>query len=158
MKQIWSPWRMDYISSGNGDTDCVFCEAFKMEEPSQSLIAYRSENAFVILNRYPYTSGHIMIVPKVHLASIEDLDMQTRTEIIELGVHATSVLRKLYQPDGFNWGINIGKAAGAGVADHAHLHIVPRWSGDTNFMTTVGNSRVLPEALEETLIRIMEAW
>jgi ATP adenylyltransferase len=158
MKQIWSPWRMDYISSGNDEAECVFCEAFKMEEPSQSLIAYRSEKAFVILNRYPYTSGHIMVVPNVHLASIEDLDAETRAEIIELAVHATSVLRTLYQPDGFNWGINIGKAAGAGVADHTHLHIVPRWGGDTNFMTTVGNSRVLPEALEETLARIMEAW
>jgi ATP adenylyltransferase len=158
MKQIWSPWRMDYISSGNEDHECVFCEAYQMEEPSQSLIAYRSEKAFVILNRYPYTSGHIMVVPNAHLASIEDLDAGTRAEIIELAVHATSVLRTLYQPDGFNWGINIGKAAGAGVAGHAHLHIVPRWGGDTNFMTTVGNSRVLPEALEETLTRITEAW
>ena len=106
MKQIWSPWRMDYISSGNDDeVECIFCDACKMEEPTQSLIVHRSQNAFVILNRYPYTSGHLMIVPNAHQASLENLDAATRSEIMELAVHATSVLRTLYQPDGFNGGL-----------------------------------------------------
>ncbi len=128
-----------------------------MDDPA-NLILHRGERAFVMLNRYPYTSGHLMVVPFEHMPSLEGLDAAVLGEIMQLVTRAMSALRKVYHPEGFNMGANIGSAAGAGVAEHIHIHVVPRWSGDTNFMSAVGETRVLPEDLSESYRRIKDAW
>ena len=132
----------------------MFCIAQAKADGVENLIAYRAERAYVILNRFPYTSGHLMVVPLDHKANLEELDSQSRAEMMELTTRCTKVLRNLYNPQGFNVGANIGEAAGAGVPGHVHIHIVPRWKGDTNFMSSVGGTRVLPEALEVTYQRV----
>ena len=157
MNHIWSPWRMEYIENSKVD-GCIFCMAQEKEDNAENLIAFRGERSYVILNRYPYTSGHLMVVPFEHQASLEDLDSETRAEMIELTSRCMTVLRKIYTPPAFNMGANIGEAAGAGVKDHVHIHIVPRWAGDTNFMSTVGELRVLPEALEDTYQRVRQGF
>jgi ATP adenylyltransferase len=154
MKHIWSPWRMEYIENHNKEEGCVFCNALSKTDSAENLIAFRGESAFVILNRYPYTSGHLMVIPYVHKPNLEELDSPTRAEMMELTTHCTTTLKNLYKPHGFNIGMNIGEAAGAGVLGHVHIHIVPRWKGDTNFMSTVGETRVLPEELETTYQRV----
>jgi ATP adenylyltransferase len=158
MNHIWSPWRMEYIENSTKVDGCVFCLAQELEESAQNLVAYRGKHAYVILNRYPYTSGHLMVVPFDHKPNLEELDAQTRAEMMELSSRCMTVLRKIYHPEAFNMGANIGEAAGAGVKHHVHIHIVPRWAGDTNFMSTVGNTRVLPEALERTYERVRHAF
>ena|SRR5690349_14357150 len=158
MKHLWSPWRMTYIEKHEKEAGCVFCNAQARTDSAENLIAFRGKNAYVILNLFPYTSGHLMVVPFEHKASIEDLDAGIRTEMMELVNQCMGVLRKLYNPHGFNMGANIGEAAGAGVLGHVHIHIVPRWNGDTNFMTTLGSARVLPEFLEDTYRRVKEAF
>jgi ATP adenylyltransferase len=157
MKNLWSPWRMRYITEfkKNG---CVFCAALKLEDGIENLILYRGGKAFVILNAFPYTSGHLMVLPYQHVPDLSDLDVATRSEMMELVTKTSQVLRAIYSPEGFNIGINMGEAAGAGIEEHIHIHIVPRWVGDTNFMTAVGQTRVLPEALEETYRRVKNAW
>ncbi|MDD5368601.1 MAG: HIT domain-containing protein [Anaerolineaceae bacterium] len=158
MKTIWSPWRMEYIENHESKDECVFCRELALHDGPANLIVSRGRSAFVILNRYPYTSGHLMVVPLEHTANLDALSPETRAEMIELVTQAMGVLRAVYHPDGFNMGANIGEAAGAGVAAHVHLHLVPRWAGDTNFMSTVGDTRVLPENLEDTFLRIKQAW
>ena len=159
MKHLWSPWRMTYIEGTNNKVEgCVFCNAQAMSDGVENLIAFRGEFSYVILNRFPYTSGHLMVIPFAHVATIEELDSQARAEMMELTSRCTSELRKIYKPHGFNVGINIGEAAGAGVLGHVHIHIVPRWAGDTNFMTAVGETRVLPESLEDTYKRVQQAF
>jgi len=158
MNHIWSPWRMKYIENNEKEEGCVFCNAQAKEDNADNLIAFRGERAFVILNLYPYTSGHLMVVPFAHIATLEELDSATRAEMMELTSQSMSVLRKIYRPQAFNMGANIGEAAGAGVPGHVHIHIVPRWGGDTNFMTTLGETRVLPEAIEETCKRVREGF
>jgi ATP adenylyltransferase len=158
LNHLWSPWRMEYIEDENRESECVFCQAPSWSDFREHLIVHRGEQAFIILNRYPYTSGHLMVVPFEHKSSLELLDVSTRAEIIELASKFVQVLREAYQPQGFNVGINIGMAAGAGIVDHVHLHIVPRWTGDTNFMSSLAQTRVLPESLEDTYNRILEAW
>ena len=158
MKQLWSPWRMAYIQSPKTQTGCVFCKALAEADGPKNLIVTRGENAFVILNRYPYTSGHLMVLPYKHVQRLPELDDATRAEMMEMASHATKVLQKVYQAEGFNLGANIGAAAGAGIEEHIHLHIVPRWNGDTNFMSSVGETRVLPEALEESCRKIKSNW
>lgn len=157
MNHLWSPWRMAYIESfkKNG---CVFCQALAQQDGPDNLIVIRGENAFVILNRYPYTSGHLMVLPFKHSPILDDLDPATRAEMFELVAKGNQILRGIYKPQGFNVGINIGEAAGAGIEEHIHVHIVPRWGGDTNFMTAVGETRVLPESLEDTYRRVKTAW
>jgi ATP adenylyltransferase len=140
------------------ETDCVFCTAIAQNNDTKKLIVARGQNAFVILNRYPYTSGHLLVVANAHLPSIEDLDAESRAEMMELATQGMRVLRKVYAPDAFNLGVNVGEAAGAGIADHVHLHVVPRWNGDTSFMSALGDTRVLPENLDETYRRIHTAW
>ncbi len=157
MKYLWSPWRMEYIQNSKVE-GCIFCMALDVEDGAENLIAHRGEHAYVILNRYPYTSGHVMVVPYVHRATLEDLDPQIRAEMMELATRCMIILRKIYKPPAFNLGANIGEAAGAGVKAHVHLHIVPRWAGDTNFMSTIGDIRVLPELLEDTYRRIRTAF
>jgi ATP adenylyltransferase len=158
MNRIWSPWRMKYIEKNEKEDGCVFCNAQARDDSAANLIAFRGKRAFVILNLYPYTSGHLMVVPFEHLATLEELNPATRAEMMELTSQCMVVLQKNYQPQGFNMGANIGKAAGAGVPGHVHIHIVPRWGGDTNFMTTLGEARVLPELLEDTYKRIREGF
>jgi ATP adenylyltransferase len=148
---------MEYIESSKVE-GCVFCSAQAMEDGAENLIAFRRERAYVILNRYPYTSGHLMVVPFDHKPNLEELDPQTRAEMMELVTRCMTVLRRIYHPEAFNMGANIGEAAGAGVKQHVHIHIVPRWAGDTNFMSTVGGTRVLPEALESTFERVKNGF
>jgi ATP adenylyltransferase len=145
---------MKYIENNDKEEGCVFCNAQAREDGESNLIAFRGERNFVILNLYPYTSGHLMVVPFDHISSLEELDQTTRAELMELTSQCMVVLKKLYRPQGFNVGANIGVAAGAGVPGHVHIHIVPRWGGDTNFMSTLGETRVLPEALDETYKRV----
>jgi ATP adenylyltransferase len=154
MKHIWSPWRMEYIENHGKEMGCVFCKALSMQDGPENLIVYRGEHAFVILNRYPYTSGHVMVVPNRHQPGLESLRPAERAEMMELTSRSTAVLRLTYQTVAFNVGMNIGEAAGAGVKEHVHIHVVPRWVGDTNFMSTLGSTRVLPETLDDTWERI----
>src|SRR5512142_3272550 len=129
MNHIWSPWRMEYIEHSTKEDGCIFCNAQAMEDGEENLIAFRGERAYVILNRYPYTSGHLMVVPFDHQPNLEELDFQTRSEMMELTTRCMTALRKIYNPQAFNMGANIGEAAGAGVQSHVHIHIVPRWVG-----------------------------
>jgi ATP adenylyltransferase len=149
---------MTYIQDHQHEDNCVFCDEPIQPDCAENLIVFRGKRAFVILNRYPYTSGHLMIVPFDHQPSLEFLDAETRAELMELASQSIRVLQSEYAPQGFNLGINIGEAAGAGILGHVHLHVVPRWKGDTNFMSTLSDTRVLPEALEDTWRRIKTAW
>jgi ATP adenylyltransferase len=158
MKHIWSPWRMKYIGRHDAPKGCIFCRAVKLEDGVENLIVHRAAQGFVILNRYPYTSGHVMVVPYQHVGTLAELDKDTLAEIMELIRQSISAINTVYKPEGFNIGANLGAVAGAGVASHVHFHVVPRWGGDTNFMTTVGEARVLPEDLCETLQRLKTAW
>jgi ATP adenylyltransferase len=158
MNHLWSPWRMTYIENHKKEEGCVFCIAQAQADSAENLIAFRGKNAYVILNRFPYTSGHLMAIPYEHKSNLEELAAETRAEMMELASLCTTVLRKIYRTESFNVGINIGEAAGAGVLGHVHIHIVPRWAGDTNFMSTTGEMRVLPEALEDTYHRVREGF
>ena len=149
---------MEYIENSNKEAGCIFCTAQAKDDGAENLIAFRGERAYVILNRYPYTSGHLMVVPYDHRPNLEELDSETRAEIMELTTRCMTVLRKIYHPEAFNMGANIGESAGAGVKSHVHIHIVPRWHGDTNFISVVGEVRVLPEALERTFQRVKTAF
>ncbi len=149
---------MEYIKNHLKSEGCVFCTAASLPDSAENLIVHRGEHVFVILNRYPYTSGHLMVVPYQHVDTLEALTPAARAEMMELVTQAMGVLRQLYRPQAFNVGANIGAAAGAGIAEHVHMHIVPRWSGDTNFMSTLAETRVLPEDLGETFRRVREAW
>jgi ATP adenylyltransferase len=158
MNHIWSPWRMDYIEKPKQEGNCVFCAALAEEDGPANLIVFRGRAAFVILNRYPYTSGHLMVVPYTHRAGLEELDAEIRAELMDLAASATRALTLAYKPEGFNLGVNIGEAAGAGILDHIHIHVVPRWVGDTSFMSALGGARVLPESLENSYRRIKTNW
>lgn len=158
MNHIWSPWRMKYIENESQGDECPFCLAFLKSDNYENLVVFRGKNTAVMLNRYPYTSGHLMILPILHCEKLADLDPETRGEMMELIYQGMEVLQLVYHPEGFNVGINIGSAAGAGIPRHLHWHIVPRWAGDTNYMTTVGGTRVIPEALEDTYQKILSSW
>ena len=154
-----TPWRRNYIDGQDKEEGCVFCNALaKPADYPESLIVHRGKLAFVIVNLYPYTNGHLMVAPNEHQPSLELLDAETRAEMMELVTQATVALKSAYKPHAFNVGANIGRAAGAGVPDHVHMHIVPRWNGDSNFMSIIGETRVLPETIEETLRRVKESW
>lgn len=152
MEHIFSPWRYKYIASADDSSErgCVFCRAVETGSDREYFIVYRAELNFVILNLYPYTSGHLMVVPYEHTASLAQVSSDTTTEMVELAKRAQRALEAEYRPDGFNIGMNLGKSAGAGVAEHLHLHVVPRWTGDANFVSVVGETRVLPEELATT--------
>ncbi|PKO15962.1 MAG: HIT family hydrolase [Chloroflexi bacterium HGW-Chloroflexi-10] len=158
MDYLWSPWRMQYIQNKEQGIECVFCYAVRQTDDAQYLILHRAKHCFVILNRFPYTSGHLMILPYEHQASYEDLNPETRAEIMETINLSTTVLREIYHPHGFNIGVNIGEDAGAGIAPHVHFHLVPRWRGDSNFMSVTALTRVLPEDLQESYQRLKAAW
>ena len=154
MEHIWSPWRYQYIASAGREEGCVFCRIEQEDRDAENFLVHRAELNFVILNLFPYTSGHLMIVPYQHEASLAAVDQATTTEMIELAKRAQTALEAEYHPDGFNIGMNLGRSAGAGVADHVHLHVVPRWSGDANFVSIVGETRLLPEDLATTHQRL----
>ncbi len=154
--RLWAPWRMEYIAGDKPD-ECIFC-ARSAAGDAESLVVRRGERCFVMLNAYPYTNGHVMIAPYEHVASLEDLDEECATELMALTREAMRAIRETYGPDGFNLGVNVGKAAGAGVEDHVHQHVVPRWGGDTNFMPVVGDVRVLPQSLEESYRQLQRAF
>jgi ATP adenylyltransferase len=149
VERLWSPWRLTYVTGGTSTDSCIFCDAADAASAAP-LVLHRGTEAFVILNLFPYNNGHLMIVPRRHIASLAEATPAELHELIELTRRAELVLTEAYAPQGLNVGINLGKAAGAGVADHLHIHVVPRWSGDTNFMTVVGTTRVLPETLDKT--------
>ena len=158
MDYLWSPWRMHYINNKSEEPHCVFCFALEQTQDAEYLILYRGQNAFVMLNRFPYTSGHLMVLPYDHQSSYEQLTPETRAEMMELINTATLILRKVYNPNAFNLGANIGEDAGAGIAPHFHFHIVPRWRGDSNFMSVTSNTRVLPEDLQVSYQRLKATW
>ena len=157
MDYIWTPWRYAYITSAARTSGCVFCELQKKND-EDAFIVHRAEHCFVILNAFPYTSGHVMIVPYAHLDQLEKLPKPAAHEMMELSQKMEAVLRVEYKPDGVNLGMNIGEAAGAGVVGHIHMHILPRWSADSNFMTVLGETRVLPEDLKTTWKRLSEGF
>ena len=158
MKHLWAPWRMTYIQEGIDSSECLFCSLLAVQDGPENLILYRGQHAFVLLNRFPYTNGHTMVVPFIHKPSLEDLSADVLLEMIQFTQRATQLLNAAYQTDGFNIGANIGEAAGAGVREHVHFHIVPRWHGDTNFMATTAETRVLPEDLIATYEKMHRLW
>jgi ATP adenylyltransferase len=154
MERLWSPWRLAYVTGAKPDDGCVFCTAPRLRDP-ESLVVHRGTACFVVLNLYPYNNGHLMVVPYRHVASLAGLTPDELHETADLTQRSEIALQEAYQPHGINMGVNIGKPAGAGVLDHVHVHLVPRWNGDTNFMTVVGDVRVLPEALLESRNRLI---
>ncbi|TAK17092.1 MAG: HIT domain-containing protein [Acidobacteria bacterium] len=154
MNRLWTPWRLDYVSNASHSTaSCIFCDALA-DIGNQPLVVHRGRSAFVILNKYPYNNGHLMVVFNRHIGRLADATPDELTEVMTLTRTSELVLTEAYHPHGFNTGLNIGKPAGAGVLDHLHVHIVPRWNGDTNFMTVTGETRVLPEELSQTASRL----
>ncbi len=148
MKQLWAPWRIQYIRSPKHD-GCIFCDFPKENRDRERLILYRGKHSFIIMNNYPYNPGHIMIAPYRHVGKWEDLNDEELLEIMKLSQLAVKAIKRVMNPDGFNMGVNLGRVAGAGIDDHVHLHIVPRWNGDTNFMPVVADTKVIPESLQE---------
>jgi len=146
---VWAPWRMEYILSEKSG-GCIFCEKPRQDRDADNHILWRGETAFVMMNRYPYNNGHLMIAPHAHVPSLTALAPSQRMELFELTAMCERILQQVLRPDGFNIGINLGSAAGAGIAEHLHVHIVPRWAGDTNYMTVVGDIRVMPQHLDHT--------
>ncbi|MEP7366859.1 MAG: HIT domain-containing protein [Acidobacteriota bacterium] len=158
MDHLWTPWRYQYITGPKPDAGCVFCTMPAEGKDEENLIVHRGDRNFVILNLFPYNAGHLMVVPYDHLATLEAAAPETATELFSLTRHCEALLRRVYRAQGINLGMNIGSCAGAGIAGHIHMHLVPRWPGDANFMSTIGETRVLPEELPVTWRRLREAW
>ena len=158
MKQLWAPWRLEYIEAADEDTGCVFCRAAAADDDEAALIVHRGEHAFVLLNKFPYVSGHLMVAPYRHLGDFAELTDEEALEVHRLGERGMAALAETYAPQGYNVGWNLGRIAGAGIVDHVHLHVVPRWAGDTNFMPVLADVKVLPEHLLETRRRLADAW
>jgi ATP adenylyltransferase len=154
MDIVFTPWRLDYIRSDKSAEGCVFCRAFTDEPSLDNLVIYRDELIAVVLNKYPYTNGHLLVAPRPHVDSLTGLDREIRAAAAEATVLCEAVLRKVYTPHGINVGLNLGQAAGAGITDHLHWHVLPRWTGDTNFVTVCGGLRVIPEDLSSVLDRL----
>lgn len=148
MKVLWAPWRLKYIT-GDKEEGCIFCKKPKEGNDKDNLILYTGETSFIIMNRYPYSNGHLMTVPYKHTNNFSDLTREERLELMDLTAKCLDILQVI-KPEGFNIGMNLGRTGGAGIDDHLHFHIVPRWSGDTNFMPVIGDIRVMPEYLEDT--------
>jgi ATP adenylyltransferase len=156
MDYLWSPWRYRYVSSAAPDDRCLFCRIAAEAKDRENYVLLRAEHNFVLLNLFPYTTGHLMIAPYAHVATLESTDPAVLAEMMSLARRMETALRSVYRPEGLNLGLNIGRSAGAGVADHIHLHMLPRWMGDVNFMTAIGETRVLPEDLETTYERLKQ--
>lgn len=150
--RIWAPWRLEYVKDASKDDEegCVFCTAVSADRDREMLVLHRGERCFVILNKFPYTNGHLMVAPYEHEASLRDLDQPTLSEMMALVQRGMTALEDAYGPHGFNLGMNQGRVAGAGVEHHVHMHVVPRWGGDTNFMPVLGDTRVMPQTLEQS--------
>ena len=157
MERLWSPWRMEYIMSKKGE-GCIFCEKIADSDDEANFIPDRGETCYVMLNLYPYNNGHLMVSPYRHVPSPEQLEEDELTEMMLMVNRSLEALRQAMYPNGFNIGINIGKAAGAGIEGHVHIHIVPRWHGDTNFMPALSQTRVIPELLDETYQKLKASW
>jgi len=161
LQRLWAGWRTGYVSdpnTGRTDTACVICNLIAATDDREALVLERAAHTITVLNLYPYGSGHLMVAPITHTASLEDLDDDALVGLARAQVRALRAVRAAYSPDGVNLGVNIGRAAGAGVPTHLHVHLLPRWSGDTNFMTTVAEARVLPEALSVSYDKLKAAW
>jgi len=153
---LWAPWRMRYVQDDRKDKDCIFCAAASSADDAERFVLRRGERCFAMLNTYPYNSGHLMVSPNRHVPSIEDLDRDELLELMTLTQSALRAVRAAYRPDGVNLGVNEGEVAGAGFAGHVHLHVVPRWAADSNFMAVIGDTRVLPQSLEDTYATLHE--
>ena len=154
MDYLWTPWRYQYVSQPGSNPPCIFCEALKRARDAETLVLFRGRLNFILLNRYPYTTGHSMIAPYEHVGELDRATPETLAEMMELAQRLQRAFAAEYKPEGYNLGMNLGKIAGAGVADHLHLHVLPRWAGDTSFMTTVGETRLEPEDLSTTYTKL----
>ncbi|MSP14824.1 MAG: HIT domain-containing protein [Chloroflexi bacterium] len=158
MEDLWAPWRMPYLKGTiNEPEGCIFCSKARSEADRENYVVLRGKSNFALLNLYPYANGHFMVAPYAHTGNLVELDSATVGEMMEIVQKLISVLRQTMNPAGFNLGMNIGRAAGAGIVDHVHMHLVPRWNGDTNFMTVTGHVRVIPEMLDKTYGTVMVA-
>jgi ATP adenylyltransferase len=157
-ERLWAPWRMRYVQGERKDEGCIFCLAAESGDDEARLVIHRGDHCLVMLNAYPYNSGHLMVSPLRHVASVEDLERDELLELMTLTQSALRAVRKTYAPDGFNLGVNEGEVAGAGFAGHVHMHVVPRWAADSNFMAVTADTRVLPESLEDSSARLREAY
>ncbi|MFO7821632.1 MAG: HIT domain-containing protein [Lentisphaeria bacterium] len=156
-RPLWAPWRIEYIRSPK-ETDCFICDAVNEVEGRDYLVIARGENCLLMLNAFPYNSGHVLIAPYKHVGDLSDLEAETRYEMMDLTIRMKEIIARVMQPEGFNLGYNLGHSAGAGLAEHVHGHIVPRWSGDVNFMPVIAHTRVVPESLEETAELLRDEW
>ncbi|GAB4342483.1 MAG: HIT domain-containing protein [Calditrichia bacterium] len=160
MENLWAPWRMEYIeqaANGSGEQGCIFCNRLEQSDDEKNLILFRGKNAFVIMNRFPYNNGHLMVVPNRHTGELTEVNPDEAAEMFKLVQLCLQALRKTMSPHGFNVGMNLGRVAGAGIEDHLHYHIVPRWNGDTNFMPVLGNTKVISESLEKSYGKLHRA-
>jgi ATP adenylyltransferase len=157
-ERLWTPWRMEYILDNSRPSGCVFCIKPNEDDDRGNLILYRGKKTFVIMNRYPYNNGHLLIIPYSHVADMEDLASDEICEMTMEMQRSIGILKKAMNPNGFNVGMNLGKAAGSGIDDHIHLHIVPRWNGDTNFMPVLSDVRVMPEHLDDTYMKLLDLY
>ena len=158
MDRLWTPWRYQYITGAKPDAGCIFCIKPQENDDETNLIVHRAERNFVILNLFPYNAGHLMVVPYDHIDTLSAASTETSAELFALTRHCEALLRRVYRPEGINLGMNIGACAGAGIAGHIHMHLVPRWTGDANFMSVLGETRILPEELPTTWRRLRDAW
>jgi len=157
VEQLWAPWRLEYIKSADEEPGCLFCAAVEGED-EERLVVHRGRRAIVLLNKFPYASGHFMVAPTRHIGEFDELEDDEVLELHRLASSGIGALAQLYRPQGYNLGWNLGRVAGAGIVDHIHLHVVPRWAGDTNFMPVLADVKVLPEHLAETRRRLTESW
>ena len=157
MEQIWAPWRIEYIEMEK-PKGCILCDKPKENNGAQNYILYRGDKNFIMMNLYPYNTGHLMIAPYRHIANLEELNNEELREYWQIVTRSLKILRKVFNPGGFNIGINMGKAAGAGIEEHVHTHIVPRWHGDTNFMPVIGDVKIISQALAETYQKLKEQF
>jgi ATP adenylyltransferase len=158
MERIWAPWRIDYILGKEKEAGCIFCDKPQSELDEEALIVHRSDGAYTIMNKYPYNNGHLLVVPYRHVSDICDLEVEENSLLIQEVCKAIQALKKVMRPDGFNIGINLGIIAGAGIAEHVHYHIVPRWAGDTNMMPVLADVRIIPEHLRQTREKLARAF
>jgi ATP adenylyltransferase len=158
MDYLWTPWRSSYVKNKGEAGSCIFCRAAASSTGEETLLVHRARLNFVILNRYPYTSGHLMIAPYQHVSRLQQVDLETVDEMMRLARLSERIIEEIYQPQGLNIGMNLGEAAGAGIEQHIHLHVLPRWMGDANFMTSIGDARILPEELSVTFTKLSDAF
>jgi ATP adenylyltransferase len=159
-QRIWAPWRLEYVKDATKDkeSECIFCAALGAEDDEAMLIVHRGELCFVILNKFPYTNGHLMVAPYEHIAALQELDAETVAELMALTQRGMTALESSYSPHGYNVGVNQGRVAGAGIEHHIHMHVVPRWGGDTNFMPVLGDTRVMNQTLADSYATVREAF